>query len=90
MLKNNSDLKAELEELKAQVRALTEAQAQAAEVVPRMPPVGEAARPAAATAIPVDFEELVELLQHEVEDLNPLTALAIFGLGVLTGRLLSH
>ena len=92
MSKNDPDLKAELEKLKAQVRALTEAQRRSAEEVPRQEPEPDAASKPhlTAAAIPVDFEELVELLHHELEDLNPLTALAIFGLGVLTGRLLAH
>ena len=87
MSRKCSELEAELEALKARVRALVEAPAERREAPAEE--VESDRAPGPGTAVPVEFDELVNLLKQEVEGMQPLTCLAIFGLGVLTGRLLA-
>ena len=87
---NHADLEAELNALKAQVFAMRAAQSQAA--------AGDDSARSSAEDAPEDepldvaahFEELFEQLKTEIEDIPTMTGLAIFGLGVLTGRLLAN
>ena len=91
MSQKQANVEKELKALRAQVEALTRAQAEAAaEASDAVHAEIDAPVEEESGAATLDFQELVDLLKHEVEDMNPLTALAIFGLGVLTGRLLSH
>ena len=88
MSRKCAELEAELQELKALMRALAEKTP-----TPKEEPTVEVLQEPAVEAeghVPPDFDELVALLKREVEDLHPMTCLAIFGLGVLTGRLLSR
>ena len=88
MSKTKSQLEAELKELKAHMRTLTQAQAEAAAAAPA---VVEEEDPAEAHGnLAAHFDELLDVLKHEVEDVPVMTGIAIFGLGVLTGRLLAH
>lgn len=92
MANKDPDLNAELEALKEQVRVLSEAQGQA--VQPTAPREAEPEAPEGETdsksPLSMEFDDLVELLKGEIEGLPPLTCIAIFGLGVLTGRLLAN
>ena len=86
MTNQESELRAELERMKAAVRAASETSPKPVETAP-----DEAAPdPAPKAQPPADFEELIDALRRDVEELHPMTALAIFGLGVLTGRLLTN
>ena len=88
MSPKNPDMDAELRALQEQVRALTAAQA--ARAAAECPPCAEQEAETAPPAIELpDFDELVASLKREVEDVHPMTCIAIFGLGVLTGRLLA-
>ena len=91
MPKKCQELEGELEELKARILALTASQAevrsQAGEDASSE--TAEVHAHALSGLVPLEFDELVDALKGEVDDLNPLTCLAIFGLGVLTGRLLA-
>ena len=88
MSKTKSQLEAELKELKARMRTLTQQQAEAAAAAPAV--VAEEAAVEAHGGLTADFEELIEVLKHEIEGVPVMTGIAIFGLGVLTGRLLAH
>jgi len=88
MSKTKSQLEAELKELKARMRALTQEQAEAVAAAPAV--AEEESQPAAHAGLAADFEDLIEVLKHEVEGVPVMTGIAIFGLGVLTGRLLAH
>ena len=90
------DTARELERLRADVAALTEARhkdaAKAAEPAP--PPEPAAVDEAAATDASItdeqrcQIEELGNLLQQEIRDLPTITCLAVFSLGILMGRLM--
>ena len=86
MTSKKPDLEAELKALKAQVRELAQAQA-TPETSASQGEEEEATE--SKGPLSLDFDELVDLLKREIDDLPPMTCLAIFGLGVLTGRLLA-
>ena len=85
----------ELEKLRADVAALSDARREAAEkpeepAPAAEPPITEAA---ASDATVTDeqksqLEELGDLLQAEIRDLPTITCLAVFSLGILMGRLM--
>ena len=87
----------ELEKLRADVAALSEARrAEAAkppEPQPAMaePPVSDATEQSEAT-LPdeqkTQLEELGDLLQAEIRDLPTITCLTVFSLGILMGRMM--
>ena len=92
---SKDDTSLELEKLRADVAALSEARKEDAAKAAEVPP----AEPApAAEAAPVDaslpdeqrtqLEELGDLLQQEIRDLPTITCLAVFSLGILMGRLM--
>lgn len=92
------DTARELEKLRADVAALSEARredsAKTAEPPPEAASVAEP-EPAPSPADPVipeehrtQLEELGELLQQEIRDLPTITCLAVFSLGILMGRLM--
>ena len=90
MSPKNSDMEAELKALQEQVRALTAAQAARAEAAARPCEEEEKELEEEPRRVELpDFDELVASLKREIEDIHPMTCLAIFGLGVLTGRLMS-
>ena len=80
-------LNAELEALLERVRTLATTPQRSDEDAPS--PSTEHVREEAGGSLSREFDELVEVLKREIDDLPPMTCLAIFGLGVLTGRLLS-
>ncbi len=88
------DTARELEKLRADVAALSEARredsAKAAEPSPDPAPAPESAP--AELALPAEqrsqLEELGDLLQQEIRDLPTITCLAVFSLGILMGRLM--
>jgi len=91
MSKTKSQLEAELKELKARMRTLTQQQAEAAAAAPAVVEEAPAEAPAEAHGgLTADFDELIEVLKHEIEGVPVMTGIAVFGLGVLTGRLLAH
>ena len=87
MSNTRSGLNTELEALLARVRTLATAPQRSDENAPSPPTEG--VRKEAGGSLSREFDELVEVLKREIDDLPPMTCLAIFGLGVLTGRLLS-
>jgi hypothetical protein len=97
---SNDEMARELEKLRADVSALSEAR-NATATQPGEPTAMEEktqAEPDAAAStgeeapIPAEtksqFEELGALLQEEIRDLPTITCLTIFSLGILMGRLL--
>ena len=86
MSKTKSQLEAELKELKARMRTLTQAEEAASAPAPKE----EVAPAESVGSLPADFDELLDVLKHEIEEVPVMTGIAIFGLGVLTGRLLAH
>ena len=88
------DTARELEKLRADVAALSEARredsAKAAEPSPDPVPAADPAP--AELGIPEEqrtqLEELGDLLQQEIRDLPTITCLAVFSLGILMGRLM--
>ncbi len=85
MAGTQQDLKAELDALKERVRALAETQAASEGEV------DEASVPEGAGAqLTQQMDDLVELLKQEIDDIPVMTGVAIFGLGVLMGRLLAR
>ena len=86
----------ELEKLRADVAALSDARREAATTPAEPPP--EVAEPATDEAVLSDLgvtdeqktqlEELGDLLQAEIRDLPTITCLAVFSLGILMGRLM--
>ena len=99
----DKDMQAELEALRAEVAALSEARAKAgkAKAAPAASePASEAGGGASAFqgAATVDLEDpdalkgqldqLLGQLEHEIRDMPTITTLAVFALGVLFGRLL--
>lgn len=75
------DLQKELEALRAQVTALSQTQPAESD---------EASSPDPEDDGHIDFEGLIESLKTEIEELPAMTSLALFTLGILVGRLLSH
>lgn len=92
----SDDTARELEKLRADVAALSEARrddaAKAAEAPPPEPAVVAEAAESVEAAISDDqrtqLEELGDLLQQEIRDLPTITCLAVFSLGILMGRLM--
>ena len=86
----------ELERLRADVAALSdarrEATAKSAEPQPVVEETPAAAVAASAPAVPEEqktqLEELGDLLQAEIRDLPTITCLTVFSLGILMGRLM--
>ncbi len=86
----------ELEKLRADVSALSDARREAAATPAEPPPAAEAAAQPSAetadTAVPEEqktqLEELGDLLQAEIRDLPTITCLTVFSLGILMGRLM--
>ena len=86
----------ELEKLRTDIDALSEARKGAAARTAQPPP--DVAEPAKTTQIASDLgvtdeqksqlEELGDLLQAEIRDLPTITCLAVFSLGILMGRLM--
>ena len=92
---SNDETARELEKLRADVAALSDARRQDATKPAEAPasPAEPATEPAQIElAIPEEqksqLEELGELLQAEIRDLPTITTLAVFSLGILMGRLL--
>ena len=92
----DSDTAKELEKLRADVAALSNAHREAASA-PAEPPPDVAASaavspPAADENLPeatkTQMEELGDLLQAEIRDLPTITCLTVFSLGILMGRLM--
>ena len=96
MTKKEDDLRKELDEMRAQILALSAAkEAEAAAADPSEAEISAAAVAAAAAAAveehrPADFEGLMDELRREVEELPVMTTLAVFALGVMVGRLMAH
>lgn len=90
----SDDTARELEKLRADVAALSEARredaAKAAETPSR--PESAAVEDAIDASITDEarsqLEELGDLLQQEIRDLPTITCLAVFSLGILMGRLM--
>ena len=86
----------ELERLRADVAALSDARREAAAKPAEPQPVVEetpaAAVAAGEAAVPeaqkTQLEELGDLLQAEIRDLPTITCLTVFSLGILMGRLM--
>lgn len=94
---SNDETAAELEKLRADVAALSDARrAAAAEPAEPQPVVEAAPAPVAGAASDVtvpeeqktQLEELGDLLQAEIRDLPTITCLTVFSLGILMGRLM--
>ena len=86
----------ELEKLRADVAALSDARKEAAARPAEPTPAVEEA-PAASVAVgdaavpeeqKTQLEELGDLLQAEIRDLPTITCLTVFSLGILMGRLM--
>ncbi len=93
---SKDDTARELEKLRADVAALSDARREAA-AKPAVPqPVVEEAPAEASAAGDADLpeaqktqlEELGDLLQAEIRDLPTITCLTVFSLGILMGRLM--
>ena len=92
---SNDETARELEKLRADVAALSDARRQDS-VQPPESPAGNADAPPVPTEIDLEIpeeqksqlEELGDLLQAEIRDLPTVTCLAVFSLGILMGRLM--
>jgi hypothetical protein len=92
----NDETVRELEKLRADVAALSDARREAAakpvepQPVVEEKPVVESA--AGAATVPEEqktqLEELGDLLQAEIRDLPTITCLTVFSLGILMGRMM--
>ena len=86
----NADIHAELQRLRKQVEALSEARKQ--QKAKPNPEVDDAdAEPESSEAehtIKQHIDDLMKLLQEEIHDMPALPTLAVFMLGVLVGRYL--
>ena len=90
----SDDTARELEKLRADVAALSEARHEDAGKAAEAPPP----KPAATAKMPAEYtipdeqrsqlEELGDLLQQEIRDLPTITCLTVFSLGILMGRLM--
>ena len=86
----------ELEKLRADVAALSDARREAAAKSAEPQPASAEAPQALAAATESDLpeeqktqlEELGDLLQAEIRDLPTITCLTVFSLGILMGRLM--
>ena len=86
----------ELEKLRADVAALSDARREAAAIPVEPQPVSaDAPQPSAAATesdLPEEqktqLEELGDLLQAEIRELPTITCLTVFSLGILMGRLM--
>lgn len=88
----------ELERLRAEVAALTaRCNEVEAKTVDDEQPNAEtvnvafdstAAEPGSESVIKHQFEELIEMLEHEIRDLPTITCIAVFSLGIILGRYL--
>lgn len=92
---SKDDTALELEKLRSDVAALSEARREDAAKSAESPPAetpAEAAAPVADTSLPdeqrTQLEELGDLLQQEIRDLPTITCLTVFSLGILMGRLM--
>ena len=93
---SNDETARELEKLRADVAALSDARREAAAKPAEPKPVVEeapAAEPSSGDAdVPeaqeTQLEELGDLLQAEIRDLPTITCLTVFSLGILMGRLM--
>ena len=79
--KGQQDLQKELRELRAQVAALSNAKQAEVDKADSSPLDDDAV---------LDFDGLIESLKAEIEELPAMTSIALFTLGILVGRLLSH
>lgn len=86
---SDSDTAKELEKLRADVTALSDAHREAtsapAEPATVSPPAADEDLPEATKT---QMEELGDLLQAEIRDLPTITCLTVFSLGILMGRLM--
>jgi hypothetical protein len=82
----------EIKELRGQVAALSRARKQARTSEVEEPAETPKARPSKRTAKEPDlggqFDELYRLLEEQIKDIPTITAIGIFALGILLGRLL--
>jgi hypothetical protein len=91
---SKDDTARELEKLRADVAALSDARREAAAQPPEpQPAVEEASQLSSADsdlpeAQKTQLEELGDLLQAEIRDLPTITCLTVFSLGILMGRLM--
>jgi hypothetical protein len=93
---SDSETARELEKLRADVAALSDARREAVSAPAEPPPaVAESAAVSPSTAdadLPeatkTQIEELGDLLQAEIRDLPTITCLTVFTLGILMGRLM--
>jgi hypothetical protein len=85
-----SDVQKELDQLRKEVAALSAArkQKEATSAQNNDNASSDAEEDDAGHEIKGQIEELIKLLQDEIRDMPALTALAVFALGVLMGRLL--
>jgi hypothetical protein len=92
----NDETARELEKLRADVAALSDARREAAAKPADPQPAGEETPQPSAAATESDLpevqktqlEELGDLLQAEIRDLPTITCLTVFSLGILMGRLM--
>lgn len=93
----NDDTARELEKLRADVAALTDARREAAaSPAPPQPAQAEPPEPVVTSVSDLELpeeqktqlEELGDLLQAEIRDLPTITCLTVFSLGILMGRLM--
>ena len=87
---SNEEIQQELERLRKEVAALSQARQ---EKKPEPPPEEEEAlttdQPAEVDqATKGQVEELIKLLQDEIRDMPTITTVAVFALGILVGRFL--
>ncbi len=94
---SNDDTTRELEKLRADVAALSDARREAASTPaepqesmpePATAPDGSTSDAAVPAEQKTQLEELGDLLQEEIRDLPTITCLTVFSLGILMGRLM--
>lgn len=86
---DRANMRKELERLRAEVEALTSAVNEDEEVsVPQdVEQVSSSTESDESESMfKRQFEELLDLLEHEIRDLPTITCLAVFTLGILLGR----
>ncbi len=88
---SKDDTTRELEKLRADVAALSDARREAASA-PAEPQQSAPDDSKSDAAVPAEqktqLEELGDLLQEEIRDLPTITCLTVFSLGILMGRLM--
>lgn len=84
----DQDLENELKELRQQVATLSAAREQAAKEASEPEPQPSKSQPQRRSTFDEQLEELYELLEEQIRDIPTLTAIGIFALGVLLGRLM--